>query len=171
MSAAGHHVRVSDLHWAEVSSFFDPDLMGALPDGFVPDASAEHWQAVLNLVEARGWQWELVQGGRSLPPLSAGEVFARPHGAERPELKVWPVAGMLAIFRFMSAAYIDFDVDLRELQGQAGVDRLCGFLAAIGRELNKPVLLTSDGGSQDHPVFGFDPALDRVVLLADPLVR
>ncbi|MFD3457094.1 hypothetical protein ACFWVC_33570 [Streptomyces sp. NPDC058691] len=33
----------------------------------------------------------------------------------------------------MSAEEIDFDVDLRELQGQAGVDTLCGFLCAVGR--------------------------------------
>jgi hypothetical protein len=145
--------------------------MGALPDVVVPDASTDDWQAVLDLVEMRDWRWELVQGGRSLPLLSADEVFARGPGAEIVELKVWPVAGMLAIFRFMSTMEIDFDVDLRELQGQTGVDRLCGFLGEIGRRLNKPVFMAPEGGSQDHPVLGFDPALDRVVPLADPLIR
>ncbi|MER6664632.1 hypothetical protein ABT256_08785 [Amycolatopsis japonica] len=62
----------------------------------------------------------------------------------------------------------DFDVDLRELQGQAGVDILCGFLTDIGRELGKPVLMTPEGGSPAHPVLGFDPEQDRVVLLAEP---
>jgi hypothetical protein len=47
----------------------------------------------------------------------------------------------------MSADEIDFDVDLRELQGQAGVDVLCGFLTEIGRELGKPVVVTSEAGS------------------------
>ncbi|MET9646213.1 hypothetical protein [Streptomyces syringium] len=34
--------------------FFDPDLMGALPDVRIPDASVEDWQAALDLVTA-GW--------------------------------------------------------------------------------------------------------------------
>ncbi|MFI5560174.1 hypothetical protein ACIA2T_12920 [Amycolatopsis japonica] len=62
----------------------------------------------------------------------------------------------------------DFDVDSRELQGQAGVDILCGFLTDIGRELGKPVLMTQEGGSPAHPVLGFDPEHYRVVLLAEP---
>ncbi|MEU4765278.1 hypothetical protein AB0H12_18665 [Actinosynnema sp. NPDC023794] len=170
-SPAGHHGRVSDLRWDEVRSFFDPDLMGALPDVVVPDASAEDWQAVFDLVEARGWQWEFVQGDTALPLPLAADALARPSGAELVELKVWPVPGMLAIFRLMSAEEIDFDIDLRELQGQDGVDTLCGFFGEIGRKLGKPVLMTSEGGSQAHPVLGFDPVLDRVLLLADPLVR
>jgi hypothetical protein len=39
---------------------------------------------------------------------------------------------VLANFWLMSAEQIDFDVDLRELQGQEGVDVLCGFFRAIG---------------------------------------
>ncbi|KOX21632.1 hypothetical protein ADK67_26195 [Saccharothrix sp. NRRL B-16348] len=166
-----NHGRVSDLHWDQVRSFFDPDLMGSLPDVFVPDTSAEDWQAVFDLVEARGWQWEFVQGDTALPLPLATDALARPPDAELVELKVRPVPGMLAIFRLMSAEEIDFDIDLRELQGQDGVDTLCRFLGEIGRKLGKPVLMTSEGGSQAHPVLGFDPVLDRVVLLADPLVR
>jgi hypothetical protein len=162
---------MSDLHWDEVKSFFDPDLMGALPDVFVPDVSAEDWQAVFDLVKARGWQWEFLQGDMTLPLPVASEALARPADAELVELKVWPVPGMLAIFRLLAAEEIDFDIDLRELQGQAGIDTLCGFLAEIGRELGKPVLMTPEGGSQAHPVLGFDPVLNRVVLLADPLFR
>ncbi|MEQ4724451.1 hypothetical protein [Nonomuraea sp. B19D2] len=63
---------------------------------------------------------------------------------------------------------IDFDVDLRELQGQEGVDTLCDFLRTIGSELGKPVLMTPEGGSQEHPVLGFDPVVSKVVLLGDP---
>ncbi|ONI89975.1 hypothetical protein ALI22I_13720 [Saccharothrix sp. ALI-22-I] len=54
-------------------------------------------------------------------------------------------------------------------RGRHGVDTLCRFLEAIGRELRKPVLMTTEGGSRAHPVLGYDPVLDRVVLLADPL--
>lgn len=157
-----------DLLWDEVKNFFDPDLMGALPDVFVPDASVADWQALFHLVQVRNWQWQYSEGSTELPLPSAAAVLARPANSEIAELRVWPEPGILAIFRMMSADEIDFDVDLRELQGQPGVDALCSLLAEIGRELGKPVMMTPEGGSQAHPVFGFNPALDRVVTLADP---
>jgi hypothetical protein len=79
-------------------------------------------------------------------------------------MRDWPVPGVLAIFRFMSETEISFDVDLRELQGQEGIDTLCAFLRAIGSRLGKPVLMTPEGGSQEHPVLGYDPALNKVTL-------
>ena len=61
------------------------------------------------------------------------------------------------ILRLWSESEISFDIDLRELQGQQGVDTLCAFLQAIGSRLGKPVLMTPEGGSQEHPVLGYDP--------------
>lgn len=77
----------------------------------------------------------------------------------------------MAIFRFYSVEEIDFDVDLRELQGQERLDVLCGFLAVIGRWLGKPVVMYCEGGHPSHPVLGFDVESDQVDLLAKPLVR
>jgi hypothetical protein len=51
----------------------------------------------------------------------------------------------LADFRLYSLNEIDFDVDLRELQGQERPDVPCGFLRAIGRRLHKPVVMTPEG--------------------------
>ncbi|MEU9161365.1 hypothetical protein AB0D29_13985 [Streptomyces sp. NPDC048424] len=157
-----------DLRWDDVRNFFDPDLMGALPDVSVADTTVEAWQAVFELIRSSGWTWEYSEGGIAGPLPSAVDVFARPADAETVELRVWPVPEVLAIFRPGSADEIDFDVDLRELQGQGGVDVLCGFLVAIGRRLGKPVLMTAEG-DWGNPVLGFDPAADRVVLMADPL--
>ncbi|MGW4816317.1 hypothetical protein ACWEPB_32360 [Kitasatospora cineracea] len=157
-----------DLLWDEVKNFFNPDLMGALPDVFVPDTSVADWQTLFDLVQARNWKWQYCEGSTELPLPSAAVVFARPADAEVAELRIWPKPGVLAIYRMMSADEIDFDVDLRELQGQPGVDALCSLLAEIGRELGKPVKMTPEGGSQAYPVLGFEPALDRVVTLADP---
>ncbi|MFD8494938.1 hypothetical protein [Amycolatopsis sp. NPDC059657] len=162
---------MSDLQWDEVKDFFDPGLVGALPDVFVPDASADDWQTVFDMVKARGWQWEFRLGGVMSPMPLATEALVRSADAELAELRVWPVPGVLVIFRLVVAEEIDFDIDLRELQGQAGVDILCGFLAEIGRELKKPVLMTPEGGNRAHPVLGYDPVLNRVVLLANPLFR
>ena len=57
--------------------------------------------------------------------MTAATVFARPDQDEIAELKVWPVPEVLVIFRLWRETEISFDVDLRELQGQQGVDTLC----------------------------------------------
>lgn len=155
-----------DLLWDYVKDFFDPDLMGALPDVRVAGASVEDWQAVFDLVRSSGWMWEYSAGGVVGPLPTAAEVLSRPADAEVADLRVWPIPDVLAIFRPMSVDEIDFDVDLRQLQGQVGVDILCGFLSAIGRRLGKPVAMTAEGDDA-NPVLGFTPAADRVVLLAD----
>ncbi|MFB8035920.1 hypothetical protein ACFC5Z_23825 [Streptomyces sp. NPDC056004] len=159
-----------DLLWDDVVSFFDPDLMGSLPDVVVPDASVEDWQAVLDLVSVSGWTFQYSEGETVLPVPRAEAVLSRPADAECPELRVWPAADVLAIFRFWAVEEIDFDVDLRELQGQERLDVFCGFLRVVGRRLGKPVLMDAEGGDHSHPVLGFDVEADQVVLLADPLV-
>lgn len=161
----------SSLRWEEVGDFFDPDLMGALPDVVVPRTSVDDWQAVLDLVAERGWAHQYAEGGRALPAPRAETVFARSADAECPELKVWLAHDVLAIFRFHSPESIDFDVDLRELQGQQRLDLFCAFLAAIGRKLSKPVLMDAEGGDGTHPVLGYSVEHDRVVQLAETSPR
>ncbi len=167
---AGQHGGVADLLWDDVKGFFDPDLMGSLPDVRVPDASVEDWQAVLDLVAEKGWKCQYSEGESVLPAPRAETVLSRPTDAECPVLRVWPTADVLAIFRFHAADEVDFDVDLRELQGQDRLDVFCGFLREIGRRLGKPVLMDPEG-DDGYPAIGFDVGVDRVVLLADPQVR
>ncbi|MGI5420483.1 hypothetical protein [Actinomadura luteofluorescens] len=114
-----------DLLWDDVRNFFDPDVMGALPDVSVAGTSVEDWQALFDLVRLSGWSWEYSVGGAAEPLPPAADVPARPVDAETADLRVWPVPGVLVIFRPRSAEEIDFDVDLRELLGQEGVDVLC----------------------------------------------
>ncbi|WP_351227198.1 hypothetical protein [Streptomyces sp. NPDC002133] len=161
---------MADLLWGDVRGFFDPDLMGALPDVLVPGASVEDWQAVLDVVDVSGWKCQYSEGESVLPIPRAGAVLSRQADAECPQLRVWLTPEVLVIFRFYSADEIDFDVDLRELQGQERLDLFCGFLTAIGRRFGKPVLMDAEGGDGSHPVLGFEVESDRVVLLAEPFV-
>ncbi|MFD9442313.1 hypothetical protein ACFWBR_29945 [Streptomyces sp. NPDC060006] len=162
---------MADLLWDDVKSFFDPDLMGSLPDVLVPETSVEDWQAVLDLVGVSGWMCQYSEGETVLPVPRAEAVLSRPVEAECAELRVWPTAEVLAIFRFYSVEEIDFDVDLREPQGQERLDVLCGFLTVIGRRLSKPVVMYCEGGVPGQPVLGFDVESDQVDLLAKPLFR
>lgn len=87
---------------------------------------------MFELVQTEGWRWEYSEGDPVMPLPPAAEVLIRPADAEFPNLRVWPAPGVLVIFRPFSAGEIDFDVDLREIQGQERLDILCGFLTAIG---------------------------------------
>ncbi|GAA2554697.1 hypothetical protein GCM10010295_48830 [Streptomyces intermedius] len=69
---------MADLLWDDVKSFFDPDLMGALPDVVVPGTSVEDWQAVLDLVERSGWSCRYSEGAAELPVPRAEAVLSRP---------------------------------------------------------------------------------------------
>jgi len=153
-----------DLHWEQVSDLFDPELMGTLSDLFIPDATVENWQTVLDLVAASGWQWQFEIGTAEQSLRTAASIFARPDGDETAVLKVWPEPGVLAIFRLYAESEVSFDVDLRELQGQQRIDTLCAFLRVIGSKVGKPVLMTPEGGSQERPVLGYDPELGKVTV-------
>ncbi|ANP48218.1 hypothetical protein J2Z21_003807 [Streptomyces griseochromogenes] len=162
---------MADLLWDDVRWFFDPEVMGSLPDLRVPGASVSDWQSVADLVVERGWTFQYSEGTTVLPLPRAEAVLSRPAGSEQPRLEVRPVPDMLAIFRFHAAEEIDFDIDLREVQGQERLDVLCGFIAAIGRRLGKPVLMDTEGGDGSHPALGYDIEADRVVLMAEPPLR
>jgi hypothetical protein len=75
-------------------------------------------RTVTGAVEERGWEHQYAEGSLALPVPRAEAVLARPADAECVQLSVWLTADVLAIFRFCSADAIDFDVDLRELQGR-----------------------------------------------------
>ncbi|MFJ9454308.1 hypothetical protein ACIRST_04440 [Kitasatospora sp. NPDC101447] len=153
-----------DPLWDDVARLLDPSGGGTLPDVYIADTTAADWQAVLDLVVERGWSYEYSEGRTVLPLPRAAAVLSRPADAECPNLRVWPVAEVCAIFRFLGDEQIDFDVSLWELQGQERLDVLCGFLAAIGRRLGKPVPMYFEGDTRS-PFLGYDVEADGVRVL------
>lgn len=93
--------------------------LGSLPDVWVPNASERDWQAFLDLVVEQGWTFQYSEGSTALPLPSAEVVLSRPADAEQPHLEVRPVQDILAICQFYAAEGIDFDVNLREIQGRS----------------------------------------------------
>ncbi|MEU3862626.1 hypothetical protein AB0F03_35815 [Streptomyces sp. NPDC028722] len=96
-----------DLLWDDVRNFFDPDLMGALPEVSVTDTSVDDWQAVFDLAGSNGWTWEYSEGCVRMSLPSAQEVLSRPTDADTALLKVWPVADVQVSFWPMSAGDVD----------------------------------------------------------------
>jgi hypothetical protein len=157
---------VPELGWDDVREWFDPESNGVLPDVRVSNTSVADWQAVVDLIRSKGWAYEYAVDG---------QVFRVPHRVEDMlslqdeagvTLRVWPAPGVLVIFRPYAAEQIDFDVDLRELQGQRRLDVLCQLMRAIGRRLGKPVVMTAEG-SDTAPIMGYDAQGDRMVVLAE----
>ncbi|MGK8465845.1 aldehyde dehydrogenase family protein [Nocardia cyriacigeorgica] len=132
-----HDEHMSDLKWDDVKSFFDPAVMGALPDIYVHDTNLEDWQAVFDLIRSSGWEWEFRVGDEVRPLPTAAEVLGRGDDEEVVSLHVRVTPELLAIFRPWFESQVEFDVDLQELQGQGGVDALSGFLGTIGRLLGR----------------------------------
>ncbi|MEV0150721.1 MULTISPECIES: hypothetical protein [unclassified Nonomuraea] len=162
-----------DLSWDDVRALFDPEVNGALPDVVVEGTTAEDWQALLDLVQAQGWQYAYSVGGEPMGLSSAADMVAAAYAGGMselrvtPELRVWPIPEVLMIFRMYQTESIDFDVDLRELQGQERLDVLVDVFRVIGRRLGKSVLMSAEG-SPGHPDLGFDVEADRVLLMVDP---
>ncbi|GIG62651.1 hypothetical protein Lfu02_70230 [Longispora fulva] len=154
-----------DLLWDDVREWFSPQENGSLPDVCVDATTIADWQLVFDLVRTEGWAVRYSVGDvRAELPAKADGIMDRAD-AESVELRVWPVADVLMIFRMYSAASVDFDVDLRELQGQERLDVLCEFLTKLGRTLGKPVLMTPEG-APDYPLIGYEVEADRVVMFA-----
>ncbi|WP_309500338.1 hypothetical protein [Streptomyces shenzhenensis] len=123
---------MADPLWDDASCFFDPDLMGSLPDVRVPNASVEDWQGVLDLVAEKGWKCQYSAGGMGLPVPRAEILLSRPADAECQDLRVcrlptcwrsWPVLG----FFFL----LDFACDLASCQ-RADRQRVPAEAAASG---------------------------------------
>lgn len=157
-----------DLLWDDVKSLFDPDINGTLPDVVVEGTTVEDWQALLDLVQSQGWQYAYALSGEPMELTSAADMVAAASADATPELRVWPIPEVLMIFRVYQAESIDFDVDLRELQGQERLDVLVVVLRLIGQSLGESVLMTPEG-SPGHPDLGFDVEAGRVVLMVDPI--
>ncbi|MDA0639721.1 hypothetical protein [Nonomuraea ferruginea] len=107
--------------------------------------------------------WDSV-GGEPMELTSAADMAVAAYADGVPELRVCLALDMLVIFRMYRTESIDFDVDLRELQGQERLDVLVDFFCLLGRRLGKSVWMSAEG-PPDHPDLGFDVDADRVVLM------
>lgn len=155
-----------DLAWDDVEEWFDPVSNGMLPDVYVPDTTVNDWQAVVDLVRSKGWAYEYAVDGRVVRVPHRVEDMLRLRDEAGVTFKVWLAHDILAIFRPYAVEQIDFDVDLRELQGQQRLDVLCQFMRAVGRKLGKPVVMTPEG-ADTTPIIGYGVDADQVRVLAE----
>ena len=152
-----------DLLWRDVEDDFDLEWNGAVPDIRITGTSVEDWQAVLDLIRSKGWPYQYSEDAR-LVHLPSAEVVLSRSTAVGTLLRVHPTTDVELVFRPRTADSIEFDLDLRELQGQAGLNLLCSLLRVFGRRLDKAVVMTPEH-NPDQQILGYDPGADKVVLL------
>ena len=145
-----HYGRMPDLQWNDVKDWFDPEDGGVLPDLQVTGTTLTDWEALFALVRAQGWRVEYEVGlePRELPS-SPAELFSHDPEGDNKVLKVWPDPGILLNFWMWDVGEIDFDADVRELQGQERLDTFCAALVLIGGALGKRVEMYSEGAVRD----------------------
>ncbi|GAA2208601.1 hypothetical protein GCM10009850_040590 [Nonomuraea monospora] len=140
-----------DLLWDEVKDLFDPDLNGSLPDVVIEETTAEDWQALLNLIQAREWPHAYSVGGEPAELVSAAAMVASADGGGAPELAVTPA---LRVWPILSST----GKPAREV-----------WTAPLAGGKARPVtVLMSAEHSPDHPDLAFDAEADRVILLTNP---
>ena len=170
------------MDWGRCSEVFQWD--GSLRDIYVLGTDGRDWQQLLDFLRAE-WPKAVfeVNGAETPIPRHAAEIFARKktgrcllgidHAAEifsnremgRCLLRI-DLGGLQLICHFFTVEEIEFDLDPREMRGEAEFSRLLGFMQSISRLLGKPVLLTPEN-EQERPLLAVDP--DRSLIYFPPL--
>jgi hypothetical protein len=132
--------------WSEVQDWFTPD--GSLLDAYIFDTTLADWQRLLDGIRSIGWWHQYSENGTPtrLPP--AADLFPDGHLVAR-LLRVRPSPDLLINVHPFTIDQIEFDIDL-----------LCQTIRAVGRILNKPVILTPES-SPSRPLARFDVGTGR----------
>ena len=146
--------------WSEVQEDWEPD--GSLRDVYVRDVNETDWQRVVDLIRTREWATSYTEDGNPVAmPNPVGEIFAR--GKRAAILwQIEPAGGIRVNCHFFDPAEIEFDLDPREVVGQAALDVLCGFVRLVGSVLQKAVVV-SEENSPDAAIMSYDPATDAII--------
>ncbi|ATE54783.1 hypothetical protein [Actinosynnema pretiosum] len=154
-----------DLVWDDVAELFEPD--GMLLDAYVFDTTMADWQAFVDLVRSRGWWFAYGEsGGWKRMPDRVETVHERRFDLGS-SLYIRPVPEVTVRVYFFEVEEIELVLAPQEVQGQARLDVVCGFLRAVSRRLGKPMVLTPENG-REHPLIGYDFATDSVVRMSPP---
>jgi hypothetical protein len=134
------------LEWARIGDFFAWD--GSWLDLYVLGASLAEWNRIFTALRACEWKVEFQNDGAERPlPESAAACFAR---EEHSAMLSIAVGGVSLNCHFFTPDEIEFDVDPREVDGQASLDSLAAFMDFVANATERTVLLTYEN-SPEHP--------------------
>ncbi|MDQ2904160.1 MAG: hypothetical protein ABI456_25340 [Ktedonobacteraceae bacterium] len=131
---------------------------GSFRDIYVFETDKQDWQKLLTFLHSGAYAFEFAVGNQPMPlPESIETIFAI--GIEHSTVVHIDKEHLALNCFFFSEEQIDFDLDPRDFQGDTAgqqISRLLVFLRTIGQLLNKPIVLTPEGGPPPR-LFSFDP--------------
>jgi len=137
---------------------------GALVDIRVPNATADEWQRVMEVVRAR-WPLSLETDGEAEPVPSdlGGLLDARDGRSRLLRVGVTPVINLNAR---LPDEEIEFDFDPNEVLDQTDLDVISEFVLIVGRTLGRAVhVLVESGELGTMDAMRYDETSDRVIVL------
>ena len=143
------------LAWNDVKAEFAWE--GSLRDICVRDASLNDWKLVLDVLRREQFSTEFkVAGSRTELPEQVSDMF--PQTADDPSrmLSV-DTAGVRLNCHFFDENEIEFDLDPREIGGQAQLDAVIAFMKTIACATGKPALMTPEN-MHEHAFIRVNPS-------------
>jgi hypothetical protein len=148
------------IDWESVKAEFASD--GSWRDVYVLNCTITDWAAIWRTLRNSPGARFFVDGQRHDPPIQVEEAFGLRASAS-PMLHV-KVGRMLLVFHFFTDCEIECDLDPREVQGQADLDALLGFIREIGDLTGKNAIITPENRS-DAPFLEYDPKTSAMTRL------
>jgi len=129
------------LLWETIKAEFAWE--GSWRDICVPDVDLDGWQAAMSALEASGRTGKLTVGENAS---SASVDVATLFGIEDRAAVLWSIeiGGVVLACHFFDQSEIEFDLDPREVKGQAEIDALLGFMQNIASATGKFALMTPE---------------------------
>lgn len=145
--------------WDRCRKDFEPD--GALRDIYVHGTTIAQWRAVFDVLRANCALEYSVDGSLQPVPATVEAVFSL-RGTASASLH-FRVGGILVACHFFTTEEIEFDVSPREINSQATLDELLGFMRLIGDLLDRPVVMSHENDAL-HPFLTYEPGSRKFVM-------
>ena len=116
---------------------------GSWRDICVPDVDLDGWQAAVSALEASGRTGTLTIGeNASSTSVDVTKLFGLEDRTT--VLLSIEIGGVVLVCHFFDQSEIEFDLDPREVKGQAEIDALLGFMQTIASATGKFALMTPE---------------------------
>jgi hypothetical protein len=141
------------IRWETCQREFAPD--GALRDLYVQGTRVEDWQRLLDTLRRRYSLEYFVDNLPQPMPAIADEAFKL---RDKASISLRIRTGRIAVqAHFFTPDEIEFDIDPREVDSQASLDELLGFVQLVGDTLGKEVRLSYENDGQ-RPFITYQPS-------------
>ena len=133
------------LAWDDLKAEFTWE--GSWRDICVTGTSIADWRAALEMIHAAGFRLKfMTDGAESTPPDNLLQVFNQPR--ECSFMLAAFVGGVQLNCHFFGESEIEFDLDPREVVGQAELDAVVTFMSKLAASTQKSALMTPENTHQ-----------------------